>query len=199
MNDLTIAAFDKFAEQYVDLTFLNVLQYELNRFISMIPKKGKIIDLGCGSGRDVQYFLDYGFDAVGVDGSENMITEAKKRVPDGDFRIMHLQSLNFPKESFDAGWALDSISYLKKEEAGGFLSSLHNILKMDAIIFISARQGEGEKEIEFGKLGNSMITIAFYSQEELENLLTENGFEVINSFVQDGEDFTWINVYAKKK
>ena len=175
MNDLTIAAFDKFAEQYVDLTFLNVLQYELNRFISMIPKKGKIIDLGCGSGRDVQYFMDYGFDAVGVDGSENMITEAKKRVPDGDFKVMHLQSLNFPEQSFDAGWALDSISYIKKEEVPNFLLSLYKILKNDAVVFISARHGEGEKEIEFGKLGNSRIPIAFFSQEELETLLTENG------------------------
>ena len=199
MNVQTLALFDKFAEQYADLTFQNILQYELNNFISLLPKNARILDVGCGSGKDVQYFMDYGFQAVGIDASENMIKEAKKKVADGDFKIMNLLSLDFPKESFDAAWVLDTVSFIDKADMPKFLSSLYDVLKNSAVIFISARQGVGETEIEYEKLGNSKINIAFFYQEEMEELLGKNGFEILNLFTQDGEEFTWINVYARKK
>ena len=199
MNVQTLALFDKFAEQYADLTFQNILQYELNNFISLLPKNAKILDVGCGSGKDVQYFMDYGFQAVGIDASENMIKEAKKKVADGDFKIMNLFSLDFPKESFDAAWVLDTVSFIDKVDMPKFLSSIYDVLKSNAVIFISARQGVGETEIEYEKLGNSKINIAFFYQEEMEELLGKNGFEILNLFTQDGEEFTWINVYARKK
>jgi len=199
MNVQTLALFDKFAEQYADLTFQNILQYELNNFISLLPKNARILDVGCGSGKDVQYFIDYGFQAVGIDASENMIKEAKKKVADGDFKIMNLFSLDFPKESFDAAWVLDTVSFIDKADMPKFLSSIYDVLKNSAVIFISARQGVGETEIEYEKLGNSKINIAFFYQEEMEELLGKNGFEILNLFTQDGEEFTWINVYARKK
>src|SRR3989344_1301002 len=198
MNVQTLALFDKFAEQYADLTFQNILQYELNNFISLLPKNARILDVGCCSGKDVQNFIDYGFQAVGIDASENMIKEAKKKVADGDFKIMNLLSLDFPKESFDAAWVLDTVSFIDKVDMPKFLSSLYDVLKNSAVIFISARQGVGETEIEYEKLGNSKINIAFFYQEEMEELLGKNGFEILNLFTQDGEEFTWINVYARK-
>ncbi|MAG45455.1 MAG: SAM-dependent methyltransferase [Nanoarchaeota archaeon] len=199
MNEVTIAAFNQFAEQYADFTFPNILQYELNRFISLIPKKAKILDLACGSGRDVHYFMDYGYEVIGIDASENIIKEAKERVPEGDFKVMHLESLDFPKEFFDAIWALDAISFLKKTGLPKVLATLHTLLKPKGIIFISVRQGEEEKEIEYEKLGKSKIKISFFTQKELERSLVNAGFEIHNSFIQKGEDFTWINAYAKKK
>ena len=199
MNAQTVALFDKYAEQYADLTFPNILQYELNRFISLLSKNARILDIGCGSGRDVQYFMDYGFQAVGIDASENMISEAKRRVVEGSFEVMNMQSLDFQKESFGAAWVLDAISFIDKTDVQKFLSSIYEVLKKDGVIFISARQGVGETEIEYEKLGKSKIKIAFFYQEELEELLSKNGFEILNLFTQEGEEFTWINVYARKK
>lgn len=199
MNNETIAAFNKFAEQYSDFAFQNILQYELNRFISLIPKKAKVLDLACGPGRDVQYFMDEGFEVIGIDASENIIKEAKKNVPEGNFKVMRMESLEFPKDNFDAVWALDAISYIERNELKKLLATLNKILKQEGIIFISAREGEGEKIIEYEKLGKSQIKINFFRQQELEKLLTENSFEILNSYTQEGEDFTWINIYAKKK
>ena len=195
----TIEAFNKFAEQYADFTFSNLLQYELNRFIALIPKNAKILDIGCGCGRDVQYFLDYELQPIGVDASSELIKEAKKRVPDGDFKQMDMLNLTLEQSSFDGIWALDSISYLNKSLIPQILSSFNKLLKQDAILFISVRQGEGEKLISHEKVGKEQILIAFFSQNEIEELIKQADFEILNSYVEDGEHFTWLNIFAKKK
>ena len=199
MNETTIETFNQFAEEYADFTFPNILQYELNRFISLIPKDSKILDLACGFGRDVHYFMDYGYEVLGVDASENMIKEAQERVPKGQFKVMHLESLDLPKEDFDAIWSLDALSFISKTELPKVLTTLHDVLKPAGLIFISVREGEAEKEIEYEKLGKSKILVSFFIQKELEKALVKAGFEIHNSFTQKGEDFTWINIYAKKK
>ena len=130
----TIEAFNKFAEQYADFTFDNLLQYELNRFIALVPKNDKILDIGCGSGRDVHYFLDYKLQPIGIDASQEIIKEAKKRVPEGNFVHMDMLNLKFTPFEFDGIWALDSISYLKKDLIPEILLNLNKILKQEFII-----------------------------------------------------------------
>src|SRR3989344_3584567 len=99
--DATIETFNKIAPQYVELTFDKISQFELNEFISMVPKEAKVLDVGCGSGRDLHYLMDYKFDVVGIDLSEGIINEAKKRVPKGNFQIMDLRSIEFEDNTFD--------------------------------------------------------------------------------------------------
>lgn len=43
-----------------------------NRFSTLLPEHGYILDFGCGSGRDTKYFLDQGFYVDATDGSEEM-------------------------------------------------------------------------------------------------------------------------------
>ena len=199
MNLATIEAFNNFAEQYADFTFSNILQYELNKFIAFLPKDAKILDLACGSGRDVQYFLDYNYDVIGIDASEKMIKEAKKRVPKGKFKVMDIESLKFKKDNFDGIWALDALSYSEKKHIPEIIESLNKILKKEGVVFISVREGSGEEVIEYDKLSKTKIKLIFFSQNDLEDLLIKNNFEILNSFVQEGQDFKWINIYAKKK
>ncbi|MDN5332320.1 MAG: hypothetical protein PWP45_1545 [Tepidanaerobacteraceae bacterium] len=36
-------------------------------FLKWLPKGTKILDLGCGSGRDTKYFLENGYEVIAVD------------------------------------------------------------------------------------------------------------------------------------
>ena len=195
----TIETFNKFAEQYSNFTFLNLLQYELNRFIALVPKNAKILDVGCGSGRDVHYFLDYKLQPIGIDASLELIKECKKRVPLGNFLQMNMLNLNFQPFEFDGLWALDAISYINKNSIPLILQNFNKILKQKGILYISVRQGEGEKLIAHEKLNKKEILIDFYSQLEIEDLIKQANFEILNSYLEEGEHFTWINIFAKKK
>ncbi|MBS3157433.1 class I SAM-dependent methyltransferase [Candidatus Woesearchaeota archaeon] len=197
MNNGVIESFNKFAEQYADITFLNILQYELNRFISLIPREGKVLDLGCGGGRDVQYFADFKLEAVGIDASIKLIDEAKKRV-NGNFEVMDMRNLTFKDEEFNGVWAQDAISYVTKEDVINVLKHISRILKKEGVFFISVRKGSDEILILHEKLGKNEVMVGFYEINELEALLREAGFEIMNTYIQDGNDFTWINIFAKK-
>ena len=198
MKNEVIESFNKFAEQYADFTFTNILQYELNRFISLIPENGTVLDLGCGSGRDVLYFLDFKLKPVGIDASEKLVEEAKTRVPDGKFEVMDMRNLSFKEGNFDGVWAQDAISYFSKEETQKTIKDIAGILKNEGIFFISVRKGKNEVLISYEKLGKSQVMVSLYEKEELESLLKKSGFEIMNSYLQDGQDFTWINIFAKK-
>lgn len=48
---------------------------------------GTVVDLGCGSGITARHLVDAGYDVVGLDLSADMIAIARRRVPEGTFRV----------------------------------------------------------------------------------------------------------------
>jgi protein-L-isoaspartate O-methyltransferase len=50
----------------------------LGAFLALLPKGGKVLDLGCGTGRDTQAILEAGFDVTAIDGSAEMAAEARR-------------------------------------------------------------------------------------------------------------------------
>ena len=63
------------------------------RFLSYLKPGARILDFGCGSGRDTKYFLDRGFEADAADGSEELV-----RIASGytgiEVRLMYFQDLD---------------------------------------------------------------------------------------------------------
>lgn len=47
-------------------------------FLKLLPKKAKILDLGCGPGRDAKYFSLEGYEVIGVDFSEKCLKLLEK-------------------------------------------------------------------------------------------------------------------------
>jgi SAM-dependent methyltransferase len=63
---------------------------------------GKLLDLGCGTGRLCAHFAAKGFDCVGVDLSNEMLAKAKQNAPSATFVKANLVELTeLPERSFD--------------------------------------------------------------------------------------------------
>ncbi len=56
-------------------------------FESFFPAGSSVLDIGCGSGRDLKILLDMGYDAYGIDASPEMIDAALKTYPELKERI----------------------------------------------------------------------------------------------------------------
>src|SRR3954468_16421475 len=59
------------------------------------------LDVGCGEGRFCRMLAARGIRTVGIDPTEALIDEAKRRDPKGDYRIGRAEQLDFPDGSFD--------------------------------------------------------------------------------------------------
>ncbi|MCJ7459859.1 MAG: class I SAM-dependent methyltransferase, partial [candidate division Zixibacteria bacterium] len=81
----------KYAEAYAKLEFHNTyyLAYrDLPEIIFEQVKGRKAIDFGCGTGRSTRFLQKLGFDATGIDISEDMIKKAREIDPEGDYRLV---------------------------------------------------------------------------------------------------------------
>lgn len=81
----------KRAESYAKLEFPGTyfLAYrDIPKIVLEHVKGRKAIDFGCGTGRSTRFLKKCGFDAVGIDISEDMIKKAKELDPDGDYRLV---------------------------------------------------------------------------------------------------------------
>jgi len=69
----------------------------------------RILDAGCGSGRNLPYFLRHGFDVCAVDSTGGALDEVRAlaaelapQLPSANFRVEALEALSFPDRDFDA-------------------------------------------------------------------------------------------------
>ena len=61
MENSTLSWYKENASQYTSVTYSSLVHDALGEFLSRIKKGGTILDYGCGSGRDSDYFLKRGY------------------------------------------------------------------------------------------------------------------------------------------
>lgn len=152
-------------------------QPEFERFQKLLPN-GKVIDIGCGSGRDAILFTVAGYDYTGVDISDEMLSEAKKLVPAANFVKGNAYSLDFPSQTLDGFWAAASLLHIPKINASLVLQEIRRVVRDNGVGFIAMKEGEGEQMVR-GSLEGDERFFSFYTDSEFLQLLQNNGFEVI--------------------
>lgn len=100
----------------------------LDVFLSRI-KKGKILDLGCGTGQDSEYFASKGYEVLGVDISEGML-EIARSLSDLEFVLQDMTDLHFENDSFVGVWASSSLfTHVDADKRKLVLHRISRILK----------------------------------------------------------------------
>ena len=86
------------------------MQELYDQFEVYLKPGDKILDLGCGSGRDSKYFLSKGYDIISVDGSKAMCNLAGAYIG-REVRNITFEKINYDNE-FDAVWACASLVHV---------------------------------------------------------------------------------------
>lgn len=89
------------------------------KFLKSKKFHGNLVDVGCSSGRDVNVFNKFGFDAMGVDYSEGEISLARQKFPSLKFDVQNAESLKFNDNSIGAFFMINVIHFTNKEKAIG--------------------------------------------------------------------------------
>ncbi len=141
-HDTTLNYYESHAEEFFDSTRFVDFHETQEHFLEKLPASGKILDFGCGAGRDTKCFMERGFNVDAVDGSEKLC-ELASEYTGIKVRRMLFQELD-AIEVYDGIWACSSILHLSKTELKDVLRKMRNALKKDGIIYTSFKYGQFE-------------------------------------------------------
>ena len=161
-TESTLNYYQTNSESFIENT-INVDVNDLYRpFLENIPSTGKILDAGCGSGRDTKFFLEKGFSVVAFDNSPNMVRHAAEYTGQ-EVLLMSFEDIEF-KDNFDGIWACASVLHVPENNISTVLSKFTDALKDSGIIYTSFKYGENEG-IRNGRF------FADYTEERFDQLL----------------------------
>src|SRR5918993_5455547 len=102
----------------------------------------KILDAGCGSGRDILAFIAGGHEVIAFDASSKMVRLASRRL---GFPVIRLSfdQLEF-RDTFDGVWACASLLHVPRRRIRNALRRLALALKPGGILYASFRWGDDE-------------------------------------------------------
>jgi 2-polyprenyl-3-methyl-5-hydroxy-6-metoxy-1,4-benzoquinol methylase len=160
-------------------------------FVALLQPKARILDLGCGSGRDSLAFRALGFDVLAIDGAEEMVKYvASQGIP---VQKMLMEEIDF-KEEFDGIWCCASLVHVAKEVLPDVLERIDRALKPNGLLFVSFKAGQGEG-FENGRYFH------YVSEAELRNYLS--GFDILTITSSDSDKnqtpTTWITAIARSR
>ncbi|UCD92050.1 MAG: class I SAM-dependent methyltransferase [Methanobacteriota archaeon] len=198
--EMTVRSYDECAEEYSRYHFGKSFRNRLGIFLEHLPDGELVLDVGCGSGRDVKYLIEHGINAIGIDLSKRIVAQAKKYVPEATFHHMDMRKLTFEESTFSGILAMASVLHLPKRELPDLLAEFSRVLKEGGLLYLSLIAGSREKIVRRSVAVEGMGPrfFAFYEMEELKNSLGRARFDIVHSFVDEDLGVDWLNVYAKK-
>jgi len=196
----TIATYEQVAEQYAK-RHSDISETQDCADLFRLRLKGKnVLDVGCGHGRDANYFsTEYGLEVTGIDLSTKLLEIASQTAPQAHFKRMDMRALAsldniFPDNLFDGIWACASLMHIPKDQAPATLKGFHRVLKPQGLLYISVSRGVGEGFEN--RSYNTPRFFACYAKQELEEILNSSGFDEIDSLGTSNEK--WVSLYATK-
>lgn len=174
-----------------------IQSFLLQRLLSRIKKRSRILDLGCGVGLPSdKYLADKNYDVIGIDISEKHIKKAKENVKDATFFVDDFFSDKINKK-FDAIISFYAIFHIPRKEHKKLFHHMNSLLKKDGLILITL--GTEDMKYDFSKdFVGAPMAWSSYDVEKNKTLLQESGFDILIA----AEDYTkekhlWI--LAKKR
>ncbi len=140
----SIEYYNQNAADYFDQTVNIEMQEYWDCFTQLIPEGGSILDLGCGSGRDSEYFISCGFDVTAMDASEEMCALASIHIGQ-DVLNLSFDEMDF-EEVFDGIWAFASLLHVPSDKIDDIFTKAIKSLKINGVLFMSFKYGDFEGE-----------------------------------------------------
>jgi 2-polyprenyl-3-methyl-5-hydroxy-6-metoxy-1,4-benzoquinol methylase len=191
------AYYDQNAQQYSDKTANADLSRIYSQFLQYIPPGGRILDAGCGPGRDLKFFSDSGYGVVGIDNSSAMVEIATKfaAVP---CYWMRMEDIEY-HTTFEGVWCCAALLHVPKTNVPHTLRRFWSALKPNGALYIAVKKGTGEEFLADGRF------FAAYEMDEFATIIRDAAlFELVESWETADASIArdtvrWLNFIALKR
>lgn len=189
----TIQTYDAYASVYAEINASHKPVAYLYDIFVEYGAAGRLLDVGCGHGRDTGHFARRGFQATGVDRSQGLLEIARQTAPGARFCQGDMRRLPFATDDFDALWVCASLLHLPKADAPAALAEFRRVLAPGGVLYIGVKHGAGETLVASDAFDHAERFFAYYQAPELAQLVRAAGFRLLESPVRNG----WINLFAQ--
>lgn len=156
----------------------------LTRFLTRVPARGTILDIGCGAGEPIaSHMVGRGFQVTGIDSSPSLIAMCRDRLPDQDWQVADMRLLALGA-TFDGLVAWDSFFHLTAEDQRAMFPVFRAHARPGAALMFTSGPAHGEA---IGSFGGEALYHASLDPEEYTALLAANGFVPVD-FVREDPD-----------
>ena len=132
-----------------------------------------ILDIGCGSGRDLLWLRQHGFSPTGFERSPGLARLANQHsscpVIEGDF-----QNYDFSSLSFDALICIGSLVHLSRGSLKSTITTVSQALKENGYILLTFKEGQGTSQFSDDRI------FTLWSREDLENIFSPCGMVTVD-------------------
>lgn len=177
----TIDAYDKNAKQYAE--YYNShrprkIEIEKAFKLARVGKEARVVEIGCGSGRDAEYIMKKSSWYEGFDPSSELIKIAKIKAPNGNFVVADTVSYGYP-DDIDIFFAFASLLHLNINEIENVFKDVAMSLRDSGIVLASFKRSENYKKVtrkDEGYVGERAFY--YYSADTIASI-TRKDFKVV--------------------
>ena len=173
----TLASYEGKAQAFWEGTREHDVAQNIEALLEQIPGVGphRILDLGCGPGRDLATFVARGHEPVGLDGAEAFVEMAIAHAG-VEVWCQDLLALALPEVAFDGVFANASLFHVPSQELPRVLSELFGCLRPAGVLFASNPRGGNEEGWNGDRYGS------FHDAERWKAFACSAGFEPIRHY-----------------
>lgn len=173
----TVLHYEQNAEDFRDGTWDHDVSQNVDALLRHLPGAApqRILDLGCGPGRDLVTFVAHGHVPVGLDAAEAFVSMARQAT---GCEVWHQDflKLDLPEASFDGIFANATLFHVPTSELPRVLGDLRRALVPGGVLFCSNPRGpdvEGQQGLRYG---------AYLTFETWRSFATAAGFELLEHY-----------------
>lgn len=172
-----------------DIVGLDISE-QLKRFLELIPSNGRILDGGCGTGRDALAMINRGYSVAAFDGSVELAKIASNNTG-LDVLVDTFEDIVLPENYFDGIWCMASLLHVSHNDMPFVFSKLYAAMKNGGYMYCCYKR----RDADFEKDGR---TFTCYNEQKLNKMLSKTEFTIIEIWANDDQRDSWINAILKK-
>lgn len=140
---MTLEYYQHHADDFFNSTVNVDMRSLYTPFLERIPKGGRILDAGCGSGRDSKAFIQQGYRVEAFDATGEMAKLASQHtgLPVKQMTFSDVDAVN----RYDGIWCCASLLHVSAAELPDAMAKLARALKPGGIWYVSFKHGDGER------------------------------------------------------
>jgi trans-aconitate methyltransferase len=173
----TIGQYRAMATWYRQGTWIHDVSQNIRALLAAITGAPpyRILDLGCGPGRDLVTFRDLGHAVVGIDGCPEFVAMARA-VSGCEVWQQDMLAMTLPPASFDGVFANAVLFHVPSLALPVVLDRLHAALKPGGVLLASNPRGQDEEGFVDGRYA------CFYSFKTWRRLVSRSSFVLVDHY-----------------